>query len=115
MSKKRTKKSVTLAYKRANEMGVLVQEEPGRGHHPADNAPLIGPGQVYATRTGVMFHPAWCSQVGELWDTNPRRILVVNEASVGTRRRCGACDKQPLMSFSSQSQSQERSTEASAL
>ncbi len=28
MSKQRTKKSVALAYKRANEMGVLVQEEP---------------------------------------------------------------------------------------
>ncbi|MDP9888633.1 hypothetical protein [Pseudarthrobacter enclensis] len=39
MSKQRTKKSVALAYKRANEMGVLVQEEPGRGYHPADSAP----------------------------------------------------------------------------
>lgn len=112
MAKKRTKKSVAQAYKRAVEMGVLVKEEPGMGYHPADNAPLIGPGQVYATRTGVMFHPAWCSQVGELWDSNPRRILVVNEASVGRRRRCGACDKQPLMSSSIQSQ--EQSTDASS-
>ena len=115
MAKKRTKKSVALAYQRADEMGVLVKEEPGRGYHPADNAPLIGPGQVYATRTGVMFHPAWCSQVGELWDSNPRRILVVNEASVGTRRRCGACDKQPLMSFSTQSQGHSTDVSSSAI
>jgi hypothetical protein len=36
----------------------------------------MGPGQVYVTRTGEAFHPAWCLAVGTAWDDKPEGLFV---------------------------------------
>lgn len=56
-------------------------------------SPKIGPGQVYVVSSGKVFHPAWCNSVGNVWDDNPKRLLVVQESGVGGRKACKACDE----------------------
>ncbi|SDL40041.1 hypothetical protein [Arthrobacter sp. ok362] len=58
-----------------------------------DNSPKVGAGQVYVTRTGEVFHPAWRLTVGTVWDRNPGGVLVIAETGVGARRRCEACNE----------------------
>jgi hypothetical protein len=49
--------------------------------------------QVYVVTSGKAYHPAWCNSGGNVWDENPKRLLVVEEISVGGRKACKACDE----------------------
>lgn len=42
--------------------------------------------------SGKVCHPAWCNSVGNVWDENPKRLLVIKETSVGGRKACKAYD-----------------------
>jgi hypothetical protein len=35
--------------------------------------------------------PAWCNSVGNVWDENPERLLVIEESGVGARKACKGC------------------------
>ncbi len=35
----------------------------------------------------------WCNSVGQCVDENPKRLLVIEETSVGVRKACKACDE----------------------
>lgn len=50
--------------------------------------PHGGSGQVYVVSAGKVYHPAWCNSVGNVWDENPKRLLVFEENTVGTRKAC---------------------------
>src|SRR6478609_9637913 len=90
--KGRSWRSAAKAHKKAKDLGPLGAVEPEfrRAH---DNSPKVGPGQVYVTRQGEVFHPAWCLTVGTVWDRNPGGLLVIAETVVGDRRRCEACNE----------------------
>jgi hypothetical protein len=87
--KKRTWKSVVKAHDRVKELGPLLPVEPAFRH--GDGSPEVGPGQVYVTRTGEVFHPAWCIAVGAVWDDKPDGLLVISSNTVGGRRECKSC------------------------
>lgn len=89
--KKRTWKSVARAYEKAKDLVNLEPVEPA--FRRTDGSPQVGPGQVYATRTGEVFHPAWCIAVGTAWDNKPEALLVIAESTVGGRRLCRSCDE----------------------
>ncbi|MHA7168060.1 hypothetical protein ACX801_07840 [Arthrobacter bambusae] len=73
--------------------GPLVRAEPmGRRE---DGSPVAGDGQAYATRTGNLFHPQWCSIVAARWRDAPGNVHVTMIADVGQRRRCQQCDTDP--------------------
>ena len=72
-------------------MGELYAVEPASRR--SDGSPRVGPGQVYAVSSGKVYHPAWCNSVGNVWDENPKRLLVVEETGVGGRKACKACDE----------------------
>ncbi|TDT82255.1 hypothetical protein DFO47_102178 [Arthrobacter sp. AG258] len=72
-------------------MGELHAVEPASRR--SDGSPRVGPGQVYAVSSGKVYHPAWCNSVGNVWDENPKRLLVVEETGVGGRKACKACDE----------------------
>lgn len=57
-----------------------------------DGSPRLGPGQVYAMPFGTVYHPAWCSAVGERWDAAPGSLTVIDESTVGGRRACRLCE-----------------------
>ena len=76
-------------------MGRLTPVEPASRRN--DGSPKVGPGQVYAVSSGKVYHPACCNSVGNVWDENPKRLLVVEESAVGDRKACKACDE-PLQS-----------------
>jgi len=86
----RTRKAAARAYRDAEALGPLRPVEP-HALGP-DASPRTGPGQVYATRTGTVYHPRWCEIVGQKWDSDPQGLLVVMQAEVGKRRRCRQCD-----------------------
>jgi hypothetical protein len=82
----------------AEALGRLVAVEPARGRR-ADGSPRAGADQVYVMRTGQVFHPVWCSIVAAAWDQRPRRLLVIEAATVGERRGCRVCEVEgPLTS-----------------
>jgi hypothetical protein len=87
--KKRPWKAVAKAYDKIKELGPLNPVEPASRH--SDGSPEVGPGQVYVTRTGAVFHPAWCIAVGTVWDDKPDGLLVIEESTVGGRRECKSC------------------------
>lgn len=89
--KKRTRRVIASAYEKAKNLGPLVPMEPA--NRRSDGSPKVGPGQVYVTETGEVFHPAWCSAVGNVWDNNSEKLLVIEESTVGTRRQCATCDE----------------------
>lgn len=84
-----TKRHIIQAHKRAKALGRPKRVEPASRR--ADGSPQLGPGQVYATKTGQVFHPSWCDVVGAKWDQDPKGLLVVAESSVGERRSCKTC------------------------
>ena len=87
----RTQRSARAAYKKAADLGALTPVEPaGRG---VDGSPKLGPDQVYATRAGMVFHPAWCRVVADKWDDAPDGLLVIEATGVGARRACKSCDE----------------------
>lgn len=57
----------------------------------ADNSPLLAPGQVYVTKSGGKYHPAWCASVAACWDSKPDSLVVAWLADVGQRGECAGC------------------------
>ncbi|MDP9933825.1 hypothetical protein J2T11_000149 [Paenarthrobacter nicotinovorans] len=88
--KKRTWRSAARAHDKAKDLGALVPVDPVSRR--SDGSPQVGPGQVYVTRTGEVFHQAWCLAVGTAWDNKPEGLLVVAESTVGGRRACKSCE-----------------------
>lgn len=87
----RTQRSARAAYKKASSLGPLTPVVPaGRG---VDGSPKLGPEQVYATKAGTVFHPAWCRVVADKWDDDPKGLFVIEASSVGTRLACKSCDE----------------------
>ncbi|WP_458115962.1 hypothetical protein [Arthrobacter sp. D2-10] len=91
MSPKRgTVRNSRQAHQRAAELGELQPMEPASRR--VDGSPRVGTEQVYVTRTGTVFHPAWCSSVADKWDTHPEGLLVIAANTAGKRRQCVLCD-----------------------
>ncbi|MFF2842417.1 hypothetical protein [Paenarthrobacter sp. NPDC057981] len=88
---RRAWQAASKAKQEAKDLGELRAVEPASRR--SDGSPKVGRGQVYAVSTGKVYHPAWCNSVGNVWDENPKRLLVVEETSVGTRKACKACDE----------------------
>ncbi|MCO4253867.1 hypothetical protein [Pseudarthrobacter cellobiosi] len=88
---RRTWKAAAKAKQESKELGELRSVEPASRR--SDGSPKVGPGQVYAVSSGKVFHPAWCNSVGNVWNENPKRLLVIEETSVGTRKACKGCDE----------------------
>lgn len=85
-----TKRYIKDAHARAAELGAFTPVEPATRR--ADHSPRIGGDQVYVTRTGEVFHFAWCSAVADKWDAQPDGLLVVMARDVGARRACRLCE-----------------------
>jgi hypothetical protein len=47
---------------------------------------------VYATRTGKLYHPAWCIVVATKWDNDPDGLVLIAESTVGRRTECIDCE-----------------------
>lgn len=88
---RRTWKAAAKSKQESKELGELRSVEPASRR--SDGSPKVGPGQVYVVSSGEVYHPAWCNSVGNVWDENPRRLLVVEENAVGERKACKACDE----------------------
>ncbi|MDP9999009.1 hypothetical protein [Pseudarthrobacter sulfonivorans] len=88
---RRTWKAAAKAKQESKELGELRAVEPASRR--SDGSPRVGPGQVYVVSSGKVFHPAWCNSVGNVWDENPKRLLVIEENTVGERKACKACDE----------------------
>lgn len=88
---RRTWAAAAKAKQESKALGTLMDVEPA--HRRSDGSPKVGPGQVYAVRSGKVFHPAWCISVANTWDENPKRLLVVEESAVGDRKACKSCDE----------------------
>lgn len=88
---RRAWQAAAKAKQESKELGELHAVEPASRR--SDGSPRVGPGQVYAVSSGKVYHPAWCNSVGNVWDENPKRLLVVEEAGVGGRKACKACDE----------------------
>lgn len=88
---RRTWAASSQAKQESKALGRLTPVEPAQRR--TDGSPKVGPGQVYAVSSGKAFHPAWCNSVGNVWDENPKRLLVVAEGAVGDRKACKACDE----------------------
>lgn len=88
--KRTTVRNRKQAHQRAAELGALLTVEPASRR--VDGSPRVGPEQVYVTRTGTVFHPAWCSAVADKWDTQPKGLLVIAADTAGKRRQCVLCD-----------------------
>jgi hypothetical protein len=86
---RRTRSFVNAAHERAAKLGQLRPVDPVA--RLVDGAPVLGRDQVYATRTGEVYHSRWCDSIADLWDTRPDALLVVREAEVGQRRGCRVC------------------------
>lgn len=86
---RRTRRGVQIAYKKAEELGTLVQA-PVTARRP-DGSPILADGQVYILPTGSRFHTTWCDTVGNRWDTRPNAIFVSRLADVGKREECNHC------------------------
>ena len=54
----------------ATELGPIIEVEPAGWR--ADGAPELGPGQVFVTKYGRLFHRGWCTTVGHYWDQHGR-------------------------------------------
>ena len=92
---RRSKRAQTIdharwAHKRAKQLGPLKPVVPSRTR--SDGSPIASESEVYVTRTGEVFHPAWCTTVGENWDRNPDGLLLIKRESVGSRRECKNCE-----------------------
>ena len=70
-------------------LGVIEPVEPARRR--VDGSPQAGPGQVYATPSGMVFHPGWCRIIGAKWDTDPDGVLVIAADGAGQRSECKSC------------------------
>lgn len=77
------------AVEASKALGIIVAVEPASRR--ADGSPRAGPGQVYATPSGMVFHPGWCRIIGGKWDTDPGGVLVIAADGVGLRRECKSC------------------------
>lgn len=88
---RRSWQAAARAKQDSNALGALKPVE--AASRRSDGSPKVGPGQVYAVSSGKVYHPAWCNSVGNVWDENPKRLLVVEEAAVGDRKACKACDE----------------------
>lgn len=85
---KRTRKKPREAYADADLLGPLILVKP-QGTR-VDGSPLLGPGEVYVTRTGRRYHPSWCQIVADRWDIN-EGIFVSRIYDVGKREECTSC------------------------
>jgi hypothetical protein len=88
---RRAWQAAAKAKQESQQLGALKPVEPASRR--SDGSPKVGPGQVYAVSSGKVYHPAWCNSVGNVWDESPKRLLVVEEAGVGERKACKACDE----------------------
>lgn len=57
--------------------------------------PQLGPGQVYAMKSGWVFHTGPCQIVRRTWDFNPEGLLVIDAEGADGRRQCGSCAAAP--------------------
>lgn len=70
---------------------------PGTGNGPAAMTgkaavlPQLGPGQVFAMKSGWVFHTRACQIVRRTWEFNPSGLLVVDAEGAEGRRECGSC------------------------
>lgn len=78
------------AYKDAQDLGKIIPVHPTRLR--MDRSPRLAAGQVYATYTGTLYHPAWCTVVATKWDTDPDGLVLIAENTVGRRKECTACE-----------------------
>lgn len=72
----------------AAELGRITEVEPAGRR--ADGAPELGPGQVFVTKYGRLFHRGWCTTVGHYWDQHGR-LQVTTDNLVGRRKPCQEC------------------------
>jgi hypothetical protein len=79
------------AVEASKALGIIEPVEPASRR--SDGSPKAGPGQVYATPSGMVYHPAWCRIVANQWDNQPLRLKVIRETGVGQRRVCKSCDE----------------------
>lgn len=91
-------------YAKARALGPISPVKPLA--YREDGSPLLAAGQVYVTRAGQKYHPAWCTVMAETFAEHPKTILVTAQADVGERPMCGACanpvqasDAPPLRDF----------------
>lgn len=89
-----TKRNIQAAYDHAATLGQLKPVKPSARR--VDGSPLLKEGQVYVTKTGTKYHPAWCHFIAAKWD-HDQRLLVIRLADVGLRTPCDACST-PLTS-----------------
>lgn len=83
--------SAAKAKPKSKELGELRAFEPASRR--SDGAPKVGPGPGYVVTSGNVYQPAWCNSVGNVWDENPKRVLVVEEISAGPGKVRTACDE----------------------
>ena len=81
---RRAWQAAAKAKQESKELGELRAVEPASRR--SDGSPRVGPGQVYAVSSGKVYHPAWCNSVGNVWDENPKRLLVVEETVLAAGR-----------------------------
>jgi hypothetical protein len=77
------------AYVKAKALGELKPVEPLAFR--ADGSPLLAQGQVYVTRSGQKYHPAWCTVMAATWEEHPLNVLVSSQADIGDRQLCQPC------------------------
>jgi hypothetical protein len=71
-----------------SQLGPVDPVEPA--DHDVDGGPVLGPDQVYVTRTGEVFHPIRCEIVAQLL-AQKKSVLVILDSTVGGRRECQVC------------------------
>lgn len=81
---------VRQAFKDAQDLGPIIKVHPTRLR--VDRSPRLEPGQVYATYTGTLYHPAWCVVVATKWDNDPDGLVLIAKDTVGRRTECTACE-----------------------
>ncbi|WP_157372511.1 hypothetical protein [Arthrobacter sp. Soil736] len=86
---------VRQVYKDAQDLGPIIPVHPTRLR--LDRSPRLAPGQVYVTRTGTLYHSAWCTVVAHKWDNDPDGLILIAEDTVGRRKECTDCEE-PLTS-----------------
>ena len=78
------------AHKDAQDLGTIIPVHPTRLR--VDQSPRLAAGQVYATHTGKLYHPAWCIVVATKWDNDPDGLVLIAESTVGRRQECTDCE-----------------------
>lgn len=77
------------SYVKAKLLGELKPVTPVA--YRADGSPLLAEGQVYVTKSGQKYHPAWCAVMADLWKEHPKNLLVSSQRDVGERQQCEVC------------------------